>query len=142
MGTKFKILLLLIAILVISACSDNNAQPAEETDDMDHSTMDHDTMDEHMSHDEVVSLNDSTGENELNIPPILEPDESDEDQVVYTVRAQTGETEIFDGAKTKTYGYNGAFLGPMLRLEEGKTVKINLSLAWVGSSRGCRWRTA
>lgn len=124
MGTKFKILLLLIAILVISACSDNNAQPAEETDDMDHSTMDHDTMDEHMSHDEVVSLNDSTGENELNIPPILEPDESDEDQVVYTVRAQTGETEIFDGAKTKTYGYNGAFLGPMLRLEEGKTVKI------------------
>jgi len=115
---------LLIAILVISACSDNNAQPAEETDDMDHSTMDHDTMDEHMSHDEVVSLNDSTGENELNIPPMLEPDESDDNQVVYTVRAQTGETEIFDGAKTKTYGYNGAFLGPMLRLEEGKTVKI------------------
>lgn len=115
---------MLIAILVISACSDNNAQPAEETDDMDHSTMDHDTMDEHMSHDEVVSLNDSTGENELNIPPMLEPDESDDNQVVYTVRAQTGETEIFDGAKTKTYGYNGAFLGPMLRLEEGKTVKI------------------
>jgi FtsP/CotA-like multicopper oxidase with cupredoxin domain len=75
-----------------------------------------------MSHDEVVSLNDSTGENELKIPPMLERD--NEEGVVYTVRAQKGETEIFDGIKTKTYGYNGSFLGPMLRLEKGETVKI------------------
>lgn len=124
MGTKLKILVLIIGMLVISACSNDNTQTEEEMDDMDHSTMDHDTMDEHMSHDEVVSLNNSAGENELNIPPMLEPDNVDDNQIEYTVRAQTGETEIFDGTKTKTYGYNGSFLGPMLRLEEGKAVKI------------------
>src|SRR5699024_6974326 len=43
----------------------------------------------------------------------------------YTVRAQKGETEIFDGAKTKTYGYNGDFLGPVLRFSKGDKVKIN-----------------
>src|SRR5690625_1533077 len=121
MGTKLKIILLLIGILVISACSNDNTQPEEE---MDHSTMDQDTMDEHMSHDEVVSLNDSTGENELNIPPMLEPDAGDDNQVEYTVRAQKGKTEIFDGTETATYGYNGSFLGPTLRFKKGDQVKI------------------
>lgn len=132
MGIKIKISALAISILVISGCSNTNSQPDEE---MDHSTMndeemDHSTMDmdddmkenEHMSHDEVVSLNDSTGENELKIPSMLEPD--NEEGVVYTVRAQEGKTEIFDGIETTTYGYNGTFLGPMLRLEKGETVKI------------------
>ncbi|MCK1998350.1 multicopper oxidase domain-containing protein [Psychrobacillus psychrodurans] len=132
MGIKIKISALAISILVISGCSNTNSQPDEE---MDHSTMndeemDHSTMDmdddmkenEHMSHDEVVSLNDSTGENELKIPSMLKPD--NEEGVVYTVRAQEGKTEIFDGIETTTYGYNGTFLGPMLRLEKGETVKI------------------
>lgn len=132
MGIKIKISALAISILVISGCSNTNSQPEEE---MDHSTMnaeemDHSTMDmdddmkenEHMSHDEVVSLNDSTGENELKIPSMLERD--NEEGVVYTVRAQEGKTEIFDGIETTTYGYNGTFLGPMLRLEKGETVKI------------------
>src|SRR5699024_12595881 len=43
----------------------------------------------------------------------------------YTIRAQKGETEIFDGVQTKTYGYNDSFLGPMLQFEKGDTVKIN-----------------
>jgi len=132
MGIKIKNSALAISILVISGCSNTNSQPEEE---MDHSTMnaeemDHSTMDmdddmkenEHMSHDEVVSLNDSTGENELKLPSMLERD--NEEGVVYTVRAQEGKTEIFDGIETTTYGYNGTFLGPMLRLEKGETVKI------------------
>lgn len=132
MGTKMKITALAMSILVISGCSSTNSQPDEE---MDHSTMsgeemDHSTMDmdedmmenEHMSHDEVVSLNDSTGENELKIPSVLERD--NEAGEVYTIRAQKGKTEIFDGVETTTYGYNGTFLGPMLRVEKGETVKI------------------
>ncbi|MEK5069720.1 multicopper oxidase family protein [Sporosarcina sp. FSL K6-1508] len=91
---------------------------------MDQSKMDKDTMEGHMSHDKVVSLNNSTGENELKMPPVLKSDNKKE--VVYTVRAQKGETEIFDGTKTKTYGYNGAFLGPVLRFSKGDTVKIRL----------------
>lgn len=124
MGLKSKIALLAISILVIGGCS-NNIQSDEEMDhdmeEMDHSAMD-DMMEGHMSHDEVVMLNDSTGENELRIPTILEQD--DEEGIVYTVRAQKGKTEIFDGTETETYGYNGSFLGPMLRFEKGDNVKI------------------
>lgn len=143
MGIKFKITVLMISILAISGCSSNSAQPVDEADhsamnkedmeEMDHSAMNHDEMgnkhmnhdkmrNEHMSHDEVISLNDSTGENELKIPPMFERDKGE--GVEYTVRAQKGKTEIFDGIETNTYGYNGAFLGPVLRFSKGDTVKI------------------
>src|SRR5699024_12668408 len=79
-------------------------------------------MEGHMDHDEEVSLNNSTGENELEIPSVLESD--NEDEVAYTFRAQKGETEIFDGTETKTYGYNGDFLGPMLRFNKSDDVKV------------------
>lgn len=129
MGIKITLAAAAISILVISGCS-NNVKPEKE---MDHSTMnhemeemDHSTMGEmmegHMSHDEVVMLNDSTGENELKIPTMLEQDDGED--VVYTVRAQKGKTEIFNGTETETYGYNGSFLGPMLRFEKGDKVKI------------------
>ena len=129
MGLKIKVAAASISILIISGCS-NNAQTEKEMDhsamnhdmeEMDHSTM-ADMMEGHMSHDEVIMLNDSTGENELKIPTMLEQDA--EEDVVYTVRAQKGKTEIFDGTETETYGYNGSFLGPMLRFEKGDKVKI------------------
>ncbi|WP_210469040.1 multicopper oxidase family protein [Sporosarcina sp. 6E9] len=125
MGLKIKITALAISILVISGCSSTNSEPDEE---MDHSMMsdgkmDHGMMMEgHMSHDEVVSLNDSTGENELKIPSQLKRD--NEDDVAYTVSAQKGKTEIFDGTETNTFGYNGSFLGQMLRFEKGEKIKI------------------
>lgn len=87
----------------------------------DNSMMKH-NMKGHMDHDEVVSLNNSTGENELEIPPVLESE--NKDKIVYTVRAQKGEAEIFDGTETKTYGYNGDFLGPVLRFNKGDKVRI------------------
>jgi len=131
-------LLALMTALVLAACSDDKEPTAnddgantgeESHEDMDMNEEGSDSMDGmegHMSHDEVVSLNDSTGENELKIPPVLEDENTKEEEIAYTVRAQKGETEIFDGTKTKTLGYNGAFLGPMLRLNEGDTVKIKL----------------
>ncbi|WP_088051910.1 multicopper oxidase family protein [Virgibacillus dakarensis] len=136
---KRKILLIglifLLSALVLSACAGNdettsgaNADTEESSKNMNKNEEKSDSMEGmegmegHMSHDEVVSLNDSTGENELKMPPVLESDS--EEEVVYTVRAQKGETEIFDGVKTKTYGYNGSFLGPVLRFEKGETVKI------------------
>ena len=120
MRIKVKIVMLAMSILIISGCIKTNSQSSEETVD---SNMDGNMMENgHMSHDEVVSLNDSTGENELAIPVMLVPDK--EAGIAYTVRAQKGKTEIFDGIETNTYGYNGTFLGPMLRLEKGETVKI------------------
>src|SRR5699024_10317581 len=126
MGIKFRltVLTLMISLLVVSGCSANNSTSSsvEEVEEIDHSTENHDMMEGHMDHDDIVSLNDSTGENELVIPPVLEPDDGEE--AVFTVRAQKGNTEIFDGIETATYGYNGSFLGPMIRLEHGDTVNI------------------
>src|SRR5690606_17473654 len=121
MGIKIKIAAWLISLIIISGCSINSPQHVEE---MDHSTMnkdmeemDHANMEnEHMSHDEVIRLNDSTGANQLVIPPEIERDNGEE--VLYTIRAQKGKTAIFDGTETDTYGYNGSFLGPMLRFEK------------------------
>ena len=129
MGIKIKLAAVAMSILVISGCSNNSQSDDEKNhptmnhnmEEMDHSTMG-DMMEGHMSHDEVVLLNDSTGENELKIPTLLSRD--NEEDIVYTVRAQKGKTEIVDGTKTNTYGYNGSFLGPMLRFEKGDTVKI------------------
>lgn len=129
MGIKITLAATAVSILVIGGCS-KNIKPDNEMnhstmnhdmEEMDHSTMG-DMMEGHMSHDEVVMLNDSTGENELKVPTMLERD--DGEGVVYTVRAQKGKTEIFDGTETETYGYNGSFLGPMLRFEKGDKVKI------------------
>ncbi len=84
--------------------------------------MNQDMMEGHMSHDDIVSLNDSTGINELKVPAELE--RNNKEEAVYTVRAQKGKTEVFDGVQTNTYGYNGSFLGPMIRLERGENVKV------------------
>jgi len=120
---RILLLSLIFGIAFLGACSQND----NKMNDMDQSSMEHemddDMMEEHMDHDDEVSLNDSTGKNELKIPKELEQDEKSK-EIVYTVKAQKGETEIFDGIQTDTIGYNGAFLGPMLRFDKGDTVKI------------------
>ncbi|MFA7746137.1 multicopper oxidase family protein [Salinicoccus roseus] len=140
-----------MAVVVLSACTNNAGKASVENNDdgkttnggmnmerhdesfmgesmNDHSMeeeMDGASMDNgHMDHDNVVSLNDSTGKDELGIPPLLQS--GSDEKTEYTIRAQKGETEIFDGVQTKTYGYNSSFLGPMLQFEKGETVTINL----------------
>src|SRR5699024_5824414 len=124
--------------LVMAACSDDKEPTANDdganTGEESHEDMNMNEegsyvmamMEGKMSQDVLVSINDTRWKNELNISPVLEDENTKEDEIAYTVRAQKGETEIFDGTTTKTLGYNGAFLGPMLRLNEGDTVKIKL----------------
>src|SRR5699024_11613846 len=104
---RILLLSLIFGIAFLGACSQND----NKMNDMDQSSMEHemddDMMEEHMDHEDEVSLNDSTGKNELKIPKELERDEKSK-EIVYTVKAQKGETEIFDGIKTDTIGYNGA----------------------------------
>src|SRR5699024_4159670 len=119
----------LLAAIFLSACATNdeptpngNSNSMEEKDNDSNMNQD---MEGHMDHDEEPNLTDSTGENELKIPAALGNESDNESEVAYTVRAHKGETEIFDGAKTKTYRYNGDFLGPVLRFRKGDKVKIN-----------------
>src|SRR5690625_565854 len=77
-------------------------------------------------HGSYRSLNDSTGENEIALPPLLEADQIDGKDIYYTIEAQEGETEFFDGIHTKTRGYNGSFLGPVIRVQKDETAHVTL----------------
>lgn len=79
-----------------------------------------------MGHGHDLPLGSSAGKNELNIPPILESDSETKNDVHYTIDAQIGQTEIFDGVQTKTLGYNSSFLGPVVKLKKGQTAHLTL----------------
>src|SRR5699024_10668650 len=79
-----------------------------------------------MMHGHDLPLDSSAGENELNVPPMLASDLETEDEDHYTIDAQAGRTEIFDNVETETPGYNGSFLGPILKLKKGQTDHFTL----------------
>ncbi len=62
------------------------------------------------------------GSRTLAIPPLLE---GAEDRPV-TLRAQPGETEFFNGARSATFGYNGSYLGPTLRVRRGQRIPVSV----------------
>lgn len=66
------------------------------------------------------------GENALPIPPLLEDENPEEGQAEFSFTAQIGETEFFEGQPTETYGYNGDYLGPVIRVREGDEVTMNV----------------
>lgn len=62
----------------------------------------------------------------LSIPPIL-PGQVDGDVNVFRLALQHGESEFFRGFKTPTLGINGPFLGPVLRVQKGQRVAIEVN---------------
>src|SRR5690625_1245633 len=112
-------------ILILGACSTdpsnmNPFQMMTSSDDRSGSSM-------MMGHEHGnISLQDSTGENELIIPPILKSDKLEGNDIYYTIEAQKGQTEIFEGFQTETLGYNSTFLGPVMKLKKGQTAHIKL----------------
>lgn len=79
-------------------------------------------------HDEAMTLKQSTqAPRPLAIPPLLKGTPDGQGRMVYNVTAQSGETDIKDGQKTATYGYNGSVLGPALLMRSGEKVTINLT---------------
>ncbi|MDQ6597916.1 multicopper oxidase family protein [Bacillus salipaludis] len=113
---KIALASIIVSLGLLGACSQGTSNDMKG---MDHSSMD-------MSHESVTELKSSLGKNELSFPKILKPDREDNKSISYTIRAQQGISEIFDGIKTKTYGYNGDFLGPVIRVEKGMKVTIHL----------------
>ncbi len=45
---------------------------------------------------------------------------------VFDLTLQNGQTEFFDGLQTDTSGINGGYLGPVLRMRSGETVRMNV----------------
>lgn len=59
----------------------------------------------------------------LPIPPLLEPDADGR----FSLTASRGTREFLPGVTTDTWGYNGDYLGPTLRLQRGRTVEAVLT---------------
>ncbi len=68
----------------------------------------------------------STPAQQLRIPALLKPDKETATDTYYTVIAQSGETQLLPGQKTKTWGYNQDLLGKTLVFKRGKHIHINL----------------
>ncbi|WP_414839172.1 multicopper oxidase family protein [Carnobacterium sp. TMP28] len=64
--------------------------------------------------------------NKLPIPPLLEDKNPENGKVEFDLTVQYGETEFFEGHKTETLGYNGDYLGPIIKVNKGDEVKINV----------------
>jgi len=64
--------------------------------------------------------------NPLKIPPLLEGSLSDGVRQ-YDLRLQEGVSQFLSGLSTPTWGINGAYLGPSLKLHDGETVRLNVT---------------
>ena len=65
--------------------------------------------------------------NKLPIPPLLEDKNAEEGKVEFDLIVQYGKTEFIDGYEADTLGYNGNYLGPVIRVNKGDDVKINVN---------------
>lgn len=64
--------------------------------------------------------------NRLRLPELLEDLNPDPMAAEYVLRADEGEMTFFAGKTTKTFGYNGNYLGPLIRMRNGESVSIRV----------------
>jgi blue copper oxidase len=65
-------------------------------------------------------------QNQLKVPPLLQPRIDSAGRKVFDLRLQAGTSELLAGKPTTTWGANGAYLGPTLRAARGDRVAINV----------------
>ena len=65
-------------------------------------------------------------DNRLAIPPLLESTEENGTQV-FSLTLQKGDTEIFKGVQTETWGANGTYLMPTIRVRKGDNVEMHVT---------------
>ena len=64
--------------------------------------------------------------NQLKIPALLEDQNPDPNIADFILEARSGETIFTGNLKTSTLGYNGSYLGPLLRMRKGEQVNIKV----------------
>ncbi|HSN58101.1 MAG TPA: multicopper oxidase domain-containing protein, partial [Clostridiaceae bacterium] len=65
-------------------------------------------------------------ENRLKLPVVLEDTNADPGAAEFSLEAKEGMTEFAEGFKADTIGYNGDYLGPVLRFSKGEKVTIHV----------------
>lgn len=82
---------------------------------------------EEVETDERFNLNSEETASQLPIPPLLENESSEEGTAEFTLEVQYGKKEFIEGYEASTLGYNGDYLGPVIRVNRGDEVKININ---------------
>ncbi|MDY0407176.1 multicopper oxidase domain-containing protein [Virgibacillus sp. 179-BFC.A HS] len=68
----------------------------------------------------------ATEESPLPIPPLLKDRNPDPNKAVFQLTAQNATKEFVPGKKTETMGYNGDYLGPVIRVRKGEEVSVKV----------------
>ena len=79
----------------------------------------------------------STGAQALNIPP-LDDGQLEGGVRSYDLNMQTGVSQFFDNVNTASFGINGAYLGPTLKMRVGETVRMNVNNN-IGHTSSLHW---
>lgn len=66
-------------------------------------------------------------QNMLKIPEMLEDINPDPNITEYQLNVQIGQTEFIEGKLADTMGYNGSYLGPVLRFTKGQQTNITVN---------------
>jgi len=74
---------------------------------------------------EVDTVGEVRFENRLAIPPLADSELDAEGRRVFTLTAESGESEFRPGESTETWGFNGPYLGPTLRATRGEEVMVD-----------------
>lgn len=72
---------------------------------------------------ELVPSNQET--KEIALPPLLEGTPSSDGGISYSITTQEGDTQFKEGNATQTFGYNGSYLGPVIRIRKDQKVTIS-----------------
>jgi blue copper oxidase len=67
-----------------------------------------------------------TAANPLPIPKILEDKNPDPDIAEFELTVMKSTTSFFEGTSTETYGYNGNYLGPVIKVRRRQEVRITI----------------
>ena len=65
--------------------------------------------------------------NALRLPVVLPDQNPDPGVAEFVLNAQAGQTNFFADRSTPTLGYNGSYLGPVLRIRRGERVTIHVN---------------
>ena len=65
--------------------------------------------------------------NKLLIPQLLKDKDAEEGKAEFDLKVQYGKKEFIKGYEANTLGYNGDYLGPIIRVNKGDEVKINVT---------------
>lgn len=70
---------------------------------------------------------DGRKENMLKIPVLLQDQNPDPHVAEFVLDVQSGQANFLGGQLTETLGYNGSYLGPVIRIRKGEQVSIRVN---------------